>query len=318
MSLNFLPTISEFVQAKEHVTSFSRVLLDHLRKLQADGELSELCFGHALLQFGEQEGVTEEDLLHEIQIMFIAGHETTAHTMSWFVYVLSKVPEVQRQCHEAVNQHDPSTLHGEAELPPYLEAVLKESMRRYPMVSRGSARVVRQPEGFVLPLDVLNRTDPNVPARHLAFAHEVTLPAGTWCQVHFYNIQTSVDNWGPGGKDFLPERFLPGGHYLGAQEGEARGTSKTAVPNPLASASIFAGGGNTPKELAFLPFSHGRRNCIGMNLALLEMRIALQALVRGFSFALADPALLDEEEALESVITLRPAKMLPVRVTKRG
>jgi cytochrome P450 len=66
-----------------------------------------------------------------------------------------------------------------------------------------------------------------------------------------------------------------------------------------------------------MPFSHGARNCIGMNLALMEMRTALHEVLGLFRFELADPSLRDEAVAMESVITLRPHKMLPVFVHKR-
>jgi cytochrome P450 len=276
--------------------------------------LNPLTFGHALLEFAEQPGVTEQDLVSEIEIIFIAGHETTAHTMSWFVYSLATNEEVQARCHAAVDAdyqavRDPKTA---VQLPQYVEAVLRESMRRYPMLSRGSARVVRQPEGVTIPLEVLNMVDPLVPARHPPFTQEVHLPRGTWCQVHFNNIMSSVDNWGPGAKQFGPERFLPRGHYLGGAQVEP-----DAPNNPLSSQAVYMGGGVTGHDLSFLPFSHGPRNCIGMNLALQEMRTVLRGLVDKFSFALADETLRDEGVALESVLTLRPHKMLPVYVTKR-
>lgn len=48
---------------------------------------------------------------------------------------------------------------------------------------------------------------------------------------------------------------------------------------------------DTPKRkithnvAAFIPFSYGPRNCVGMRLAMLEMRIVLSLLVRSFDFA---------------------------------
>ncbi len=245
--------------------------------------------------------------------------------MSWFIYSLAVHDGVQDKCHEAMEGYTAPAEDSKwmLQMPPYVEATLRESMRRYPMLSRGSLRLVKQKNGLTLPLELLNMTDPNVPSRHPPFDREITLPCGTWCQVHFFNVMNGVDNWGETAKQFLPERFTPQGFYLGEQQRQqltaeetaaAELTSAfqhTAAPNPLS-------GGATSKDLSFLPFSYGVRNCIGMNLALLEMKTVLLDLLPRFSFALANEALRDEGVALESVITLRPYKMLPVYVTKRG
>uniref|UniRef100_A0A7S0QJV4 Cytochrome P450 n=1 Tax=Cryptomonas curvata TaxID=233186 RepID=A0A7S0QJV4_9CRYP len=56
----------------------------------------------------------------------------------------------------------------------------------------------------------------------------------------------------------------------------------------------------------FLPFASGRRNCVGQNLAMLELRMVLAALVQRFSVALAPGA----EVTAESFLTMRPAGAL--------
>ncbi len=48
----------------------------------------------------------------------------------------------------------------------------------------------------------------------------------------------------------------------------------------LSSPAVFAGGGKEKDQLAFGPFSHGPRNCIGMNLALTEIRTTVLVLIR--------------------------------------
>ena len=56
---------------------------------------------------------------------------------------------------------------------------------------------------------------------------------------------------------------------------------------------------------------------VGMNLALMEMRVVIADLLKTFSFRLADETLRDEKITLETVFTLRPHKMLPVYVSLR-
>lgn len=66
----------------------------------------------------------------------IIGHETTAHTLAFFCYALAKYPEMQQRCLREVDR-----LPAESTvLPEYVEAALKESMRKYPVAARGSIR----------------------------------------------------------------------------------------------------------------------------------------------------------------------------------
>jgi hypothetical protein len=158
----FVESFAKFSTAKRHLEDFRVELLKHIRDLKARDELNPHSFGYALLEFGEQQDVTDEDLLAEIQIMFLAGeffewiiyhnvdwfmfaagHETTAHTLSWFIYSLATHPEVQAKCHAAMDEERecPADSKGSTVLlPTYVEAVFKESMRKYPILSKGRNR----------------------------------------------------------------------------------------------------------------------------------------------------------------------------------
>ncbi len=71
-----------------------------------------------------------------------AGHETTAHTLSWFIYSLATHPEVQARCHTAIDEEKPSVQDDSKStvlLPSYVEAVFKEAMRKYPILSKGES-----------------------------------------------------------------------------------------------------------------------------------------------------------------------------------
>ncbi|MFL6830589.1 MAG: cytochrome P450, partial [Sphingomicrobium sp.] len=86
-------------------------------------------------RFPEQEAL---DLaVDNAATFYLAGHETTANTTSWTLYLLSEQPELQdRAAAEAE-----AALHGgvDAGLPdrlPLLRSVLEESLRLYPPVPR--------------------------------------------------------------------------------------------------------------------------------------------------------------------------------------
>jgi cytochrome P450 len=78
--------------------------------------------------------MTDKQLRDEVITLFLAGHETTALTLSWAWYLLGLNSEAERRFHEELE----TVLHGRAptfsDLPQlkYTEMIAKESMRLYP------------------------------------------------------------------------------------------------------------------------------------------------------------------------------------------
>jgi cytochrome P450 len=68
---------------------------------------------------------------------YLAGHETTANTTTWTLYLLSEQPELQERA--AAEAHAALSSGVDANLPdrlPLLRAILEESLRLYPPVPR--------------------------------------------------------------------------------------------------------------------------------------------------------------------------------------
>jgi cytochrome P450 len=80
--------------------------------------------------------IDDEQLRDEVLTMLLAGHDTTALTLTYSWYLLSEHPEVERQFHAELDSvldgRDPTA----ADLPDldYTEQIVKESMRLYPPV----------------------------------------------------------------------------------------------------------------------------------------------------------------------------------------
>lgn len=67
---------------------------------------------------------------------YLAGHETTANLLTWAIYLLANVPEVQQRARDeavAALAGDPATLPDRL---PYLRQILDETLRLYPPVPR--------------------------------------------------------------------------------------------------------------------------------------------------------------------------------------
>lgn len=80
--------------------------------------------------------MTHRDVLHNMQFFIVAGHETTALTLSWALYLLSAHPEIQeRAAAEAssVLSGRPATA-ADLDRMPFARQVLDETMRLFPPV----------------------------------------------------------------------------------------------------------------------------------------------------------------------------------------
>jgi cytochrome P450 len=100
-----------------------------------------------LLQVLDEDGtqMSDRQLRDETITLFLAGHETTANTLSWTWWLLAQNPAVERRFHEELD----GMLGGRApmadDLPklPYLAHVLTESLRLYP-TAWGMARLAAE------------------------------------------------------------------------------------------------------------------------------------------------------------------------------
>jgi cytochrome P450 len=105
------------------------------RKAQGNGhrhsDLLSMLMG-AMDEDGTQ--MTPRQLRDETMTLFLAGHETTALTLSWTWYLLSQNPAAEARLHEelrgVLGERAPSV--ADLERLPYLNAVISEVLRMYP------------------------------------------------------------------------------------------------------------------------------------------------------------------------------------------
>ncbi|MEP6922519.1 MAG: cytochrome P450 [bacterium] len=89
-----------------------------------------------LLQAHDEDGsqMSDRQLRDEVMTLFLAGHETTALTLSWAWYLLAENPEAEKKFHAELDEVLQGRLPTMADLPrlQYTEKIAKESMRLYP------------------------------------------------------------------------------------------------------------------------------------------------------------------------------------------
>ena len=80
-------------------------------------------------------GLSDEDLLSELNTLLAAGHETTAGAIGWGAELLAHNPQVAQRAREAVATGDDG----------YIDALVKEILRLRPPVPIGGARHAMEP-----------------------------------------------------------------------------------------------------------------------------------------------------------------------------
>lgn len=91
------------------------------------------------------QGLTDDELRDELITLLFAGHETTASALSWALYWVHVLPDIQHKLFDEITacpaDPDPMTI---ARLP-YLSAVCQETLRLYPVAINAFPRIVRRP-----------------------------------------------------------------------------------------------------------------------------------------------------------------------------
>jgi len=127
-----VPAVLRVRRAVRQLDEFVYGIIRNRRRREPDtGDLLSV-----LLQAEDQDGsrMSDRQLRDEVMTFLLAGHETTALSLSWMWYLLSQHPKVEEKLHQELRQ----VLNGRvpeaedlAQLP-YSEKVVKEAMRLYP------------------------------------------------------------------------------------------------------------------------------------------------------------------------------------------
>jgi len=122
-----------------------------------------------------------------LEFFFLAGHETTASTLTWILGLLAKYPEIQEKARKEVLTKTPNGLTYESlkDLE-YIDWIIHEAMRLYPTVPNVGPRI-----------NVKDTTigDWNVPANTVIILDIITM---------LYSPKIWENP-----KEFIPERWAP-------------------------------------------------------------------------------------------------------------
>lgn len=297
-----------------------QLLADLRQRLGPDPPLSDQSIGAHMLRLRDPatgRPLPDERLLPHIGMVFFAGHDTSGHTMAWTLFFIATHPEVEANITAELaargllvtpKQPQPRDIAFDdlSELR-YLGAAIKESMRLKPVVASGTLRISKQ-----------DCTLGN--ARH-------HIPAGTglWVALAAFNTRA---NWGPTADQYVPERWLQPGADYSQTTADADRDSRNGQDDPKPAAVSadrsfemnISRAKPVDKVKRFIPFSDGRRDCIGQALAKMNNATVLATLLSRFHFELAPEAGGPEGVAAKEhmAMTLQPGGGLRMLVTHRA
>lgn len=158
-------------------------------------------------------GLTEKDLVAESLLSILAGADTTATVIRATILYVSTCPSVLSSLQAEIDSYvsskstsksssDSSTLQNiirdwEARELPYLQAVIKESMRIWAPVT-GLMTKVSPPEGDYIDVDI----------NGIGSAEKVFIPGGTLIGWASFGVQRNKAVFGVDAEVFQPERWL--------------------------------------------------------------------------------------------------------------
>ncbi|KAL1754863.1 cytochrome P450 [Schizophyllum commune] len=199
----------------------------------------------------------EDEVYAQLLTILLAGHETTANSLSWALLELAQAPSIQDRLRAEIlaSRSARSTAFLTADdihAMPFLNAVVQEVLRFHTSVI-DTARTATRDDVIPLSRPLLDRKGRPV--------YEVAVRKGQHILVSIAAYQRNKDLYGPDADRFNPERWLKEGYV-----------------------SQKAGGGIYSN---LLTFGGGHRACPGWRFAVLELSAFLVELVGRFEFSVS-------------------------------
>jgi len=121
---------------REGMQRLDTIIYRILAQRRADGDKDRGDLLSMLLSARDQDGARMSDpqLRDEVLTLFLAGHETTANTLAWTLFLLSGNPEVDARLGSEIRSVVGGRVPELADLPrlAYVEHVITEALRLYP------------------------------------------------------------------------------------------------------------------------------------------------------------------------------------------
>lgn len=283
--------------------SYMREMIEHERRLIDNRESDSANLISSLIRSSEEgraakEFLSDDEILGNLFIYNLAGHETTANTLAYAITLLSVNPSLQDWLHEELVR-----VLGPASSPtdwPYEEAFPK--LKRTLAIMLETLRLYNP----VAALSKVNATSESLPLTIAGKQYQI--PPGVFVIVNTMAAHTLPKHWGSDSLSWNPKRWI-------AASSSSPSSSSVSEPAPAASAAANSSGNKAEQEEgetihdpspkgAYKPWSEGPRVCPGKKFAQVEFVAVMATLFRDWTVR---PLVLQEkgeseEEARDRVL----------------
>lgn len=167
-----------FAEAKRLRNIFLTIIRERKMSKEDHSDLLDMLINSQYEDTGEK--MSEEKIVDELIVMIQAGHDTTATTLAWIIYLVAKHPIIKEKLTNSIANYEPKdSLQNE-----YLLAVIHEAMRIYP-TSWLVERTAIADDQF----------------------EDYTYPKGTMIIGFYYGLHRDKNLW-KNAMTFHPERFI--------------------------------------------------------------------------------------------------------------
>ncbi|KAL1880528.1 hypothetical protein VTK73DRAFT_5728 [Phialemonium thermophilum] len=298
-------------KANKQVAEASQFLRDTCRdlvrqkrqaKLDSKGGPTDVDIISVAIESG---GFTDENLVDQMMTFLAAGHETTATSLTWAIYMLCLHPEVQTRLREEVRANLPPLSGGSDDEGSDSSTVTSLDIDRIPYLTAVCNEVLR----YYSPVPLTMR----IAVRDTTILDQ-KVPQGTRVVLCPWAVNKSIELWGDDARRFDPERWLRPANRRQEKDLSSRGGGEKVDAAGGHSSSSSIGSGGATSNYAFMTFLHGPRSCIGAGFARAEFACLLAAWVGRFEFTLKNQEEMDEKNMkIKGLVTSRPADGLYVR-----
>ncbi|KAJ7247441.1 cytochrome P450 [Mycena haematopus] len=203
--------------------------------------------------------LADDEIRAQIGMVLFAGHDTVSTTFSLFLNDMGLYPEIQHRLRSEIKAkrieiggEDANFTQEDYDSMPYLNAVLKESMRLNPVLGQ-TFRTNRADDVLPLSQPMLG-TDGRLRT-------QLSVKKGTVVVINIASSNRRKDVWGNDAEEFNPGRWL--------------GTEDKAIGVPLEKTPGMVYG-------SILNFLAGNRTCPGWRIAVLELQTFICDIIEGF------------------------------------
>lgn len=264
---------------------------------------------NANISSSETDRLSDAELVGQINTLIFAGLETVTSAICRILWILACNPSAQVRLRSEIRNAkcaSHSSSWEDVDLPynvlnrlPYLDAVVKETLRLHPPTSL-LGRTVRQDTALPLHRPILSRSGEAL--------DQIAIPKGTTLILSILNANLDKDVWGEDAREWRPERWLEAHNseddeydFGDDESSEHQQGRMPGAKNEMRYPGVYAN---------MMTFLGGGRACIGFKFAEMEIKQVVVALLSRLHFSL--PGTPDERGQLKEIYWKISALQVPV------